>query len=480
MNGYRTEILETNHEPGGLCVSWDRGAYVFDGCMRWLTGTDPSSMFHRMWKELGAIDGRAIVNHTEFLRVEAANGQAVSLSTDLDQLERELKRLAPEDAALIGKLMRAVRRCAPFSPLEKPLELMSGWEKFGLLFNYLPMMAVILRWKNIGITRYLEQYRNPFLREVLLAATGDHRMSALVLVMLLGIRCGPNAGYVAGGSRAFSEAIAQRYQRLGGQIRYNTQAVSILVQNDRATGVRCAGGLESTGATVVSCADGYTTIFKMLEGRYVNRLIRYAYDHYEVFPPLIQASFGINQIFPNAPSALSLVPHQTLLADDETKVERMEVCVFGCESGFCPPDKSVIIVRFPTRYDYWSRLKKEHPSDYRKAKLRLLHEIIEVLDLRFKGAASRLECSDMATPASFEGWTGNWQGSFQGWLPTPKNLGRPLPHTLPGLKNFYMAGHWVELGGGLPQAALSGRFVAQMICARDQKVFNTTRPPDAP
>jgi phytoene dehydrogenase-like protein len=131
-------------------------------------------------------------------------------------------------------------------------------------------------------------------------------------------------------------------------------------------------------------------------------------------------------------------------------------------------------VRFPTRYDYWSRLKKEHPSVYRKAKLRLLHEIIEVLDLRFKGAASHLDCSDMATPASFEGWTGNWRGSFQGWLPTPKNLGRPLPHTLPGLKNFYMAGHWVELGGGLPQAALSGRFVAQMICARDQKVFNTT------
>ena len=36
MNGYRTEILETNTVPGGLCAAWDRGPYVFDGCLRWL------------------------------------------------------------------------------------------------------------------------------------------------------------------------------------------------------------------------------------------------------------------------------------------------------------------------------------------------------------------------------------------------------------------------------------------------------------
>jgi phytoene dehydrogenase-like protein len=37
-----------------------------------------------------------------------------------------------------------------------------------------------------------------------------------------------------------------------------------------------------------------------------------------------------------------------------------------------------------------------------------------------------------------------------------------------------MAGHWVEPGGGLPSAALSGKYVAQMICARDKKVFTAS------
>ena len=476
MNGYDTEILETNHEPGGLCVAWDRGVYVFDGCMRWLTGTDPSSTFHRMWKELGAIDGREIINYREFLRVESANGQVLSLSTDLDQLAHDLKRLAPEDTHLIDNLMRDVRRCTPFDPPQKPLELMSLLEKIGILLRNARMLTVILRWKNVCITRYLSDFRNRFLREVLLAATGDTRMSALVLIMLLGIRCGTNAGYVAGGSRAFSEAIAHRYKGLGGTIRYNTQVVSITVRNDRASGVRCANGAETPASSVVSCADGRTTIFKMLEGRYVSRQIRNVYDKYELFPPLIQASLGINQVFLDAPPALSLAPKPSLMADNQTRVDRMEVSVFGSDSGFCPAGKSIMIVRFPTRYAYWRDLKLQHPLDYRKAKARLTHELVEVLDQRFAGLARNLECSDMSTPSSFESWTGNWQGSYQGWLPTPRNLVRPLPHMLPGLKDFYMAGHWVELGGGLPPAANSGRYVAQMICARDGKRFTASEP----
>ncbi len=46
--------------------------------------------------------------------------------------------------------------------------------------------------------------------------------------------------------------------------------------------------------------------------------------------------------------------------------------------------------------------------------------------------------------------------------------------TLPGLNNFYMAGQWVEPGGGLPTAAMSAHNVIQMICKKDKKQFATT------
>jgi phytoene dehydrogenase-like protein len=73
-------------------------------------------------------------------------------------------------------------------------------------------------------------------------------------------------------------------------------------------------------------------------------------------------------------------------------------------------------------------------------------------------------------------YTGNWQGSYEGWLPTPRILGRRIPYTLPKLKNFFMAGHWVVAGGGLPSAALAGRYVAQMVCVQHREKFTPTTP----
>ncbi|MFC1979390.1 hypothetical protein ACFLVS_00715 [Chloroflexota bacterium] len=57
---------------------------------------------------------------------------------------------------------------------------------------------------------------------------------------------------------------------------------------------------------------------------------------------------------------------------------------------------------------------------------------------------------------------------------TTKNLNIRLSKTLPGLKNFYMAGQWVEPGGSLPYVAVSGRNVIQIICKQDKKSFCTT------
>jgi phytoene dehydrogenase-like protein len=54
------------------------------------------------------------------------------------------------------------------------------------------------------------------------------------------------AGYPIGGSLAFSQAIARRYEQLGGVIQYKAKVRQILVQGDRAVGVRLDDGSEHT------------------------------------------------------------------------------------------------------------------------------------------------------------------------------------------------------------------------------------------
>lgn len=57
MNGYRTEILEMNNTPGGLCTSWKRKGHTFDGSPAGLAGSSPASAIFRLWQELGVADG---------------------------------------------------------------------------------------------------------------------------------------------------------------------------------------------------------------------------------------------------------------------------------------------------------------------------------------------------------------------------------------------------------------------------------------
>ena len=68
----------------------------------------------------------------------------------------------------------------------------------------------------------------------------------------------------------------------------------------------------------------------------------------------------------------------------------------------------------------------------------------------------------------------NWKGSLEGWVLSPEMGFKQMRKVLPGLNNFYMAGQWVEPGGGLPPAVLSGRNVTQLICKADRKKFKSS------
>lgn len=82
MNGYATKIFELHDKPGGLCTSWKRKGYTFDGCLHWLVGTRPGSGFNAIWRELGALRDTEIVNHDVFTRLEAEDGRARLLLED--------------------------------------------------------------------------------------------------------------------------------------------------------------------------------------------------------------------------------------------------------------------------------------------------------------------------------------------------------------------------------------------------------------
>ena len=120
---------------------------------------------------------------------------------------------------------------------------------------------------------------------------------------------------------------------------------------------------------------------------------------------------------------------------------------------------------------------RQDPERYEAEKEQIADQVVAALDRRFPGLAAQVEMRDVATPTTWERYTGNWQGTFLGWRISTKTLRMRLTKTLPGLRNFYMAGQWVEPGGGgVPTAAMSGRNVTQIICKGDKRSFLTAVP----
>ncbi len=73
MNEYDTRIFEMHDKPGGLCTSWTRKGYTIDWCLHWLVGSAPGPGFHRIWQELGAVQGRSFVEYEGFVLVAASH-----------------------------------------------------------------------------------------------------------------------------------------------------------------------------------------------------------------------------------------------------------------------------------------------------------------------------------------------------------------------------------------------------------------------
>ena len=480
MNGYEVRIVEAHSLPGGLCTSWKRKGYLIDGSCHALMGVVPTSSYHQIWRELGAIQGRRIVDYEYFAGMTARDGRVFRFYTDPDRLERHMKELSPADAAPIEQFCGYVRRFAGFrAPVGKPAELMGFWDSAKMLAGLLPFLPIFGELATVSLESFSTRFQDPLLREGIKHASYGAPGSLFTVVMPLGWMSRKDGGYPVGGSLALAKAVEARFLGLGGTVHYNTRVVKVLERDGRATGVQLEDGTEMEADYVISACDMRGTLMNLLDGSRIDPVHRELLDTGKLTAPVTQVAIGADlDLTGSPPSQLEAFQLPKPISISGHPVEWFNYKHYAYDPGMAPSGKSLLLSMFPCEWPYWEKLKGD-PAAYQAEKERIAEACIGALEIRFPGIRGKVEMVDVATPLTYERYTGNWKGSIMTWLPDPEfdRRHRFIPKTVPGLDRFYLASMWTNSPGGLPGAAEVGRGVVQILCARDRQRFVTTIPP---
>jgi len=98
-----------------------------------------------------------------------------------------------------------------------------------------------------------------------------------------------------------------------------------------------------------------------------------------------------------------------------------------------PVGKSVIVMRFDSPWELWKDIDS---SEYKKEKTQIERDSRAILEERYPGISADIEVCDVATPVTDVKYTGVWKGSYEGFMPSSKNLMDNLSPVIPGLKKF--------------------------------------------
>ena len=472
--GFEVTICEQGARPGGLCVGWRRGDYAVNGCLHWVLGVRAGTSFYKYWKEIVDIDKLRLIDFDIRAEIEVpfGDGQTFTfkLYNDVDRLEAYLKELSPSDSKVIGQWMSAIRQIVPLlddlPPYWSGKSFLRKTVYAVRLMRLAAMLPFMWKWSEETNVSFARRFQSERLRAAVerlyMQETGMN-----VIIFGQAYMAARVAAYPEGGSEALTDLLYERFVGLGGALRRNAAVSEIVVEEHKACGLLLESGERLAFDAVVSAADWRWTMQEALHAKYLRESQSFltASDKRLFFHSYCRIHLGVAQDLAAMPHFFRLA--ETLVLPDGTATGQMEVEVNCYDKTSAPKGKSTLTVSLPTSEgQWWIELRQKDIQTYRQVKDELASLCIATLARRFPECFSqdKVEVADVATPATYWRYTRNTLGSSQGWRPRQNLLHRlPIGEKVDGLSCFAIAGHWLEAGGGLPVAMLSGRRAAKLI-----------------
>ncbi|PSB19213.1 NAD(P)/FAD-dependent oxidoreductase [filamentous cyanobacterium CCP2] len=480
LRGKRVLVLERHFKAGGFTHDFKRQQFHWDVGIHYIGQMDEGSSMRQIfdlvtqksvqWNKMPEPFERFIYPNLTF-----------DLYGDPKRFQADLIWQFPEEKRSIQKYFRDLKKAAAVLFLHT-LQVNGNW-----LFKLISYLAEL--WSGIGLDLTTQDYldrhfTNPQLKSLLVSQWGDYgippRQSPFAVHATLVTHYLNGGYYPIGGAGTIAQSVKAIVEGQDGRILLNREVTEILIENNRAVGVKVckvnalAEREEIYYAPVIVSDTGAATTYLKLIPRTYPIPFRAALQQF------IQQHSSITNVtlylgLSNDPKTLGFrgENHWIYEAMDHNQTyEQRQQWIFSGKAPQCYlsfPSLKDPHARAHTAemvawvdYDAFTQWKTQpwlhRDGNYQQLKERISQTLIQQVDRHYPGFAKLVTYHELSTPLTNEHFTGHFKGGIYG-LPAiaerlaPQNTAWTKAETpVPGL---YLTGADLYMGGIVP-AILAG------------------------
>jgi all-trans-retinol 13,14-reductase len=472
-------VLERHTTAGGFTHTFDRKGWEWDVGVHYIGQVhQEGSMLRRLFDHVsdGSLQWEPI---GEVYDTVVIAGQRWDYVAGRESWRSRMHEYFPDETNAIDRYLELVSESASSARAffaEKAMPripaLVAGpWLRRGFLRHSDRTLGEVLQ----------ELTANATLRAVLAAQFGDHglppaKASFAIHAMIFNHYLG-GAAYPVGGAASIARAIAPMIEAHGGEIVIGAEVASVMVENERAVGVRTTKGGEIRAPLVLSDVGVPNTAHRLLpEGtpgrdellgtlehtaRSASHICLYAGldatdEEIGLTRPNLWVYSSVDQdgditrfmADPNAPVPLAYISFPSAKDPD-----------FGRR---CPGRATVEVVSIAP-YEWFQEWEStrwmQRGDDYTRLKEELSHRLIEILEREVPQVAGKIAYHELSTPLSTRHFGNYPKGEIYGLEHTPARFRERALRPRTGLRGFYLTGQDVCTAG------VAGALFGAVLCA---------------
>jgi len=440
--GMKVLIAEQHHKPGGYCTTFKRKGFSFDATAHCFGGYRENGMTRKVFEDLGINKKIKIIRSDPASQVVMADKE-VFFWSDVNKTIHSFQAAFPDESNEIENFFYFLIKPNPssFSRIRS--------SSFGDLLN--------------------DYFKNEKLKSILSApllgigGLPSSQMSAFIGAKLFSEFLIDGGYYPEGGMQTLSDAIADRFRELGGELKLSCLVSKIKVKDNKIRGIIIEKEGFIPSNYVISNCDARQTFLKLIGKTVIPQ--DFILKIKKMTPSL---SDFILYIGTDGNFESSLIPGINLCFFLHYDLERAYLAARKCDidgfGGFLlhvAHDKSTILAYIPASYknkSYWDNNK---------------HNFMEFLVKQIEKYAvpnlsKHILYKEAASPHTLHRYTLNYRGASYGWAGTSSQLADPDLRKPSFIQGLYLTGHWATLGVGISGVIYVGYDTAKLIVRKEK------------